>query len=66
MVLPLKKAKSRRYPVETITDADYADNMALLTKAPTQAEYLLHYLEQEAGGIDLHENEEKNGVHVSY
>ena len=26
----LKKARSRQYPTETITDADYADDIALL------------------------------------
>ena len=32
-----KKAKSRRYPAETITDADYADDLALLANTcPSQ------------------------------
>ena len=35
-------------------DADYADDLALLTKTPTQAELLLHSLEQVAGGIGLY------------
>ena len=30
----LEKARSRRYPVQTITDADYADDIALLANAP--------------------------------
>ena len=31
-----------RYPVETITDADHADNQALLANTPAQTEYLLY------------------------
>ena len=34
MVSHKKKAKSRRYPTETITDADYADNQILLANTP--------------------------------
>ena len=41
----LKKERSRRYPTKSITDADYADNIALLANAPAQAETLLHSLE---------------------
>ena len=41
----LKKARSRQYPAETITDADSADDIALLTNALTQTEPLLHSLE---------------------
>ena len=37
-------------------DADYADNIALLANTPTQAKFLLHSLEQAAGGIGLHMN----------
>ena len=33
-----KKARSRRYPTETITDADYADNLALLAYTPAKVE----------------------------
>ena len=33
----LIKERSRRYPAQTITDADYADDIALLVNAPTQA-----------------------------
>ena len=45
----LKKARSRRYPAQTITDADYADDIALLANTPVQAESLLHSLEKAAG-----------------
>ena len=37
--------------VQTITDADYADDIALLANTHTQAESLLHILEQPASGI---------------
>ena len=33
-----KKARSRQYPAETITGADYADDITLLANTPTQAE----------------------------
>ena len=35
-----KKSRIRRYPAETITDTDYADDKALLAYTPTQAEFL--------------------------
>ena len=41
----LTKERSTRYPAKTITDTNYADNIALLANAPTQAETLLHSLE---------------------
>ena len=37
----LAKDRSRRYPAQTITDADYANDIALLANTPTQAETLL-------------------------
>ena len=33
----LTKKKSKRYPAKTITDADYADDLALLANTPNQA-----------------------------
>ena len=33
----LTRERSRRYPAQTITDADYADDIALLANTPTQA-----------------------------
>ena len=41
----LTKERSRRYPAQTITDADYIDDMTLLTNAPARAKTLLHSLE---------------------
>ena len=43
-VFKLTKERSRRYPAKTITDADYANDRALLANAPAQAEALLHNL----------------------
>ena len=47
----LTKRRSRRYPTTTITDADYADDIAILANTPDQAETLLHSLEREATSI---------------
>ena len=55
----LTKKRSRRYPAKTITDADYADDIALLANTPNQAETLLHSLERDAAGIELHVNAHK-------
>ena len=55
----LTKKRGRRYPAKTITDADYADDIALLANTPNQAETLLHSLERAATGIGLHDNAHK-------
>ena len=55
----LTKKRSRRYPAKTITDADYADDIALLANTPNQAETLLHGLERAAAGIGLSVNAHK-------
>ena len=55
----LTKKRSRRYPVKTITDADYADDIAILANTPNQAETLLHGLERATEGIGLHVNAHK-------
>ena len=52
----LTKERSRRYPIKTISDADYADDIALLANAPAQAESLLYSQERAAAGIGLHIN----------
>ena len=52
----LAKARTRRYPARRITDADYADDIALLANTPALAESLLHSQERAAGGIGLHVN----------
>ena len=51
--------ESRRYLTQTIMDADYADDIALLLNTLTQAETLLHSLEWAAAGIGLHVNAHK-------
>ena len=55
----LTKKRSRRYPTKTITDADYADDIAILANTPNQAETLLHSLEQANAGIGIHVNAHK-------
>ena len=55
----LAKERNRRYPTQTITDEDYADDIALLANTPAQAETLPHSLEQAAGGIGFHVNTDK-------
>ena len=51
------KERSARYPAKTISDADYADDIAL--PAPDQAETLLHSLEQTTAGIGPYVNAHK-------
>ena len=51
--------RSRWYPVETIIDTDYADDQALLTYTPAQAEYLLQGLKKAAKSISLYVNSDK-------
>ena len=55
----LTKKRSRRYPAITITDADYADDIAILANTPNQAETLLRSLERAAAGIGLRFNAHK-------
>ena len=51
----LAKERTRRYPAQTITDADYTDDIALLATSPTQAETC----NITAGGIGLHVKADK-------
>ena len=55
----LTEKRSRTYPAKTITDADYANDIAILANAPNQAKTLLHSLERAAAGIGLHVNAHK-------
>ena len=55
----LTKKRSRRYPAKTITDADYADDKAILANISNQAETLLHSLERAPAGIGLYVNAHK-------
>ena len=40
-------------PAAARSDADYADDIALLANTPNQAETLLHSLERAAAGIGI-------------
>ena len=51
VILHCKKVRSRRYPAQTIMDADYADDITLLENTPTQVEFQQHNQERAAGGI---------------
>ena len=55
----LTKKRGRRYPAKTITDAHYADEIAILANTSNQAETILHNLERAAAGIGLHVNAHK-------
>ena len=55
----LTMERSRRYPAQTITDADYTDKIALLANESAHAETLLRSLERTAAGIGLHVNAHK-------
>ena len=61
----LTKKRSKIHPTKTITDADYADNIAILANTPNQAEILLHSLERAAAGISLYVNAYKTD-YMSY
>ena len=55
----LTKERSRRYPAQTITDVDYANDIVILANTPAQAKSLLHSLEQAAAGIGFHVKADK-------
>ena len=55
----MTKKRSRREPAKTITDADYADDIAILANTSNKAETLQHSLERAAAGIGLHINAHK-------
>ena len=55
----MTKKRSRRYPAKTITDADNADDIAILANTLNQAKILLHNLERAVAGIGLHGNAHK-------
>ena len=58
-IIEVTKIRSRSYLVKTITDANYADDIAILANAPHQAETLLHNLERAAESIGLDVNAHK-------
>ena len=55
----LKKQQSRRHTARKITDADYADDLAVLTDQLKDATTLLHSIEEVASEIGLYVNAEK-------
>ena len=50
---------TKLYPAETVTDADYENDLALLAHVPAQAESLLYNQEKAARGIGLYHNLDK-------
>ena len=52
----LIKERSRRYPAQTIMDADYVHNVAFLANTIAKAKTLLHSLERASAGRGLHVN----------
>ena len=52
----LTKKRAEVTPAKTITDADYADDIAILANTLNQAETLLHSLERAAAGVGLYVN----------
>ena len=55
----LAEERNRRHPTQSITDVDYADDIALLANTPALTETLQHSLERAAAGIGLHVNAHK-------
>ena len=55
----LAKERNKKYIAQTITNADYVGDIALLANTPAQANSLLHSLERAAAGIGLHVNADK-------
>ena len=54
--LTLELARSRRFDAKKITDAHYADDLALLSDNSYNAQKLLHILKKSAAFIGLHVN----------
>ena len=57
--LTLTKARSRRHPAVTITDADNTDDLALMANTIADVQTLLHSLETASGDIGLYVNAKK-------
>ena len=53
---------SRKYSAPTITDEDYADDIALIANSPARAESQLDSLERAADGIGLYVNADKSEI----
>ena len=59
MALSWWRKEAEGTPAKTITEVDYADDIAILANTPDQAETLLHSLERVAAGIGLYVNAHK-------
>lgn len=55
----LKTARGKRFPAETITDADYADDLALFTSNIEETRKLVHSLEKASDDDGLYVNAKK-------
>ena len=55
----MKNGMKWRLPAQTIMDADYANEIAILANIPSHAEFLLHCLEQATGGTGFHVSADK-------
>ena len=55
----LEKTRSRRYTAETITNADYANDLVHVENTSIQTKSLLHSQEQATSGIGLKVNTDK-------
>ena len=62
--LQLERRRSRRNPPVTITDLDFADDLALLTEEIHQAQEVLSRLEDEAEKVRLYFNAKKTKLQV--
>ena len=58
----LIQGKSRRHPAKKISDADYADDIAVLTDYLEDTAKVLHNIEQLAQVIGLYVNSEKTSM----
>ena len=55
----LRPSAGRRNPAKQVTDADYADNLAILSNTFPHVERLLHAPENHAATIGLYVNAKK-------
>ena len=60
--LVIEKRRSRRYPQVTLTDLDFADDIALITEEMHQAQEMLLKVKTEARCVGLYTNAKKTEV----
>ena len=58
----LQKRQNQCVPPTTVTDLDFADDLALITEETEQAQEVLTRLEQEAGKVGPHCNAKKTEI----